>query len=73
MTYRAWQCRPFVDCQRDLQRIRDAWLLDDPEEDVSRGEQRLAAEVALNVIHARDVPNYAHERAYQILKVMAQQ
>lgn len=41
--------------------------------DVSRGEQRLAAEVALCVLHCRDVPSFAHERAYQTLQVLARQ
>lgn len=39
--------------------------------DLTRGEQRLAAEVAFEELHGRPVPTYAHERAVAIMLVMA--
>jgi hypothetical protein len=39
--------------------------------DISRGEQRLAAEVALAELRGCITPTYAHERAVQILNVLA--
>lgn len=56
--------------ERDLARIRNRW----PKErvtDISRGEQRLAAEVALAELRGCFIPTGAHERAAQILNVLA--
>jgi hypothetical protein len=39
--------------------------------DISRGEQRLAAEVALAELRGCITPTYAHERAVHILNVLA--
>lgn len=39
--------------------------------DLSRGEQRLAAEVAVAELTGHDVPSFAHERAFEALVVMA--
>jgi hypothetical protein len=39
--------------------------------DLSRGEQRLAAEVALAEMHAQLIPTWVHERAVEMLAVMA--
>lgn len=39
--------------------------------DLSRGEQRFAAEVALEGMHGRIVPAFAHKRALIALQVMA--
>jgi hypothetical protein len=39
--------------------------------DISRGEQRLAAEVALAELRGCITPTYAHERAVAILNVLA--
>lgn len=39
--------------------------------DLSRGDQRFAAEVALAELHGADVPSFAHDRAVGLLGVMA--
>jgi hypothetical protein len=39
--------------------------------DLSRGETRLAAEVAIAELTCRDVPSFVHERAFETLTVMA--
>jgi hypothetical protein len=39
--------------------------------DLTRGEQRLAAEVASAELRGEHVPTFAHERAVTILEVMA--
>jgi hypothetical protein len=39
--------------------------------DCTRGELRLAAEVALAELHAIHVPTFAHERAVATLKAVA--
>lgn len=39
--------------------------------DLSRGEIRLAAEVAVEELCGRDVPSFAHERAFSALRVLA--
>lgn len=39
--------------------------------DLSRGEQRLAAEVAITKLAGGDVPSFVHERAFDVLLVLA--
>ena len=65
------RARCFEDCRREMDAVRANWPVapDDPQP--CRGELRLAAEVALAVFTARDVPTFAHERAFQTLNTVA--
>lgn len=56
--------------ERDLVRIRNKWP-QQPAVDLTRAEQRFAAEVALAQFHAQLIPTFAQERAVQILSVLA--
>lgn len=61
--------------ERDLKRYRDRnpALFPDFERapDLSRGDQRLAAEVVLAELAGTDVPSFVHERAVTILATIA--
>jgi hypothetical protein len=73
VTFRSRQCRPWADCERDLAGVRSTWPQPEPIVDTSRGEQRLAAEVALATSRGMHVPTFAYERALETLKVLAKQ
>lgn len=57
--------------RRDLNRSMQLFPALELTPDLSRGEQRLAAEVAVAELTGHDVPSFAHERAFEALVVMA--
>lgn len=60
--------RPFQACRSDLER---EFPVERPSGDLTAGDVRLAAEVAIAELTATAVPSFAHERAFETLKRMA--
>jgi hypothetical protein len=69
----AHTCRDPALCQRDLEQYRDRnrHLFPIPPRDLTPGEERLAAEVALAVMRFEMVPRRARELAIEALTAMA--
>jgi hypothetical protein len=62
--------RPFVDHQRAMERVRASWPSTGIS-DITRGEQRLAAEATIALVKKGRVPTAVISRTAQILKRMA--
>lgn len=67
--------RPAFECARELEHYREHNRTIFPQleltPDLNRGEWRFAAEVAVDVMHGRDVPSFAQDRALTTLRVLA--